>query len=402
MKSAAKPKRIQWGKPIRVTPCNNRGCQTWVVSWYDELGRRQRLARASENAAREEAEAIAERLRRGQPVEVTLTLSDRQVLQRAKEVLEPQGVALDHAMATLASALKHVDIHMLVEATRWFALNRPATGAPKTTQEILDELLEAKKDRAPRTVGDLRVRLTAFAKAFQCPLSAVDGAQIEKYVQGLPVSARTKRNTLNTVGTLLNFARRKRYIPQNHAGIKEVEPIRVAPPEIGIFTPEEMAMLLRKAPPSLVAPLAISAFCGLRTAEIARLDWSEVHLDRGFIEVRAANAKTRVRRLPKIGATLRAWLEPVQQKVGPITRYKNHVNAFLKLAKRCKVQWKQNALRHSFISYQVAQCEDVAAVALHCGNSPGVINRSYLQHVAPEEAAKWFSLTPATIAESAE
>ena len=35
--------------------------------------------------------------------------------------------------------------------------------------------------------------------------------------------------------------------------------------------------------------------------------------------------------------------------------------------------WKHNALRHSFISYRVAQTQNVAQVALEAGNSPRVV-----------------------------
>ena len=38
-----------------------------------------------------------------------------------------------------------------------------------------------------------------------------------------------------------------------------------------------------------------------------------------------------------------------------------------------RVEWKKNGLRHSFISYRVAEIQNVNQVALECGNSPEVI-----------------------------
>jgi integrase len=195
----------------------------------------------------------------------------------------------------------------------------------------------------------------------------------------------------------MNYARRKRYVPPGHAGIKEVEPFRFDPQEIDIFSPEEMKTLLRHAPQDLIAPLVLGAFCGLRTEEIKKLDWSEVHLERGHIEIRAGKAKTRVRRLPKICDNLREWLMPLRRASGLVSKYRNHVNELLKLAARCDVTWKRNVLRHSYISYRVAQCEDVAAVALHSGNSVKMIYRNYLKHVAEAEATKWFGITPRSL-----
>ena len=39
--------------------------------------------------------------------------------------------------------------------------------------------------------------------------------------------------------------------------------------------------------------LAIGAFAGIRTAEVCRLDWSEVNLEKGLIEIKKGKAKTR-------------------------------------------------------------------------------------------------------------
>ena len=49
--------------------------------------------------------------------------------------------------------------------------------------------------------------------------------------------------------------------------------------------------------PSVVPMLAIGAFAGLRDAEIKRLDWNEVDLSRGHIEIKAAKAKSARRRI---------------------------------------------------------------------------------------------------------
>jgi hypothetical protein len=101
MKRSGGAKRIQWANPISIHKCDNRGRAVFVVTWYDEQGRRRRLSRASEAAAEEEMRAIEQRLRRGQPVDVTLSLRDREVLARAKNILKPYGVSLDHAVAML-------------------------------------------------------------------------------------------------------------------------------------------------------------------------------------------------------------------------------------------------------------------------------------------------------------
>ncbi len=43
------------------------------------------------------------------------------------------------------------------------------------------------------------------------------------------------------------------------------------------------------------------------------------------------------------------------------------------LAKDLGMRWPQNVLRHSFISYRLAQVKNVQQVALEAGNSPAII-----------------------------
>ena len=56
--------------------------------------------------------------------------------------------------------------------------------------------------------------------------------------------------------------------------------------------------------------------------------------------------------------------------------------------------WKHNALRHSFISYRVAQIKNMAEVALEAGNSPGMIFKHYHELVQPDAAKAWFAIVP--------
>src|SRR3989442_14467519 len=59
--------------------------------------------------------------------------------------------------------------------------------------------------------------------------------------------------------------------------------------------------------------------------------------------------------------------------------------------------WKRNALRHSFISYRVAQIQDVAKVSLEAGNSPRMVFSNYRELVRSADAEKWFGITPEAV-----
>ena len=58
------------------------------------------------------------------------------------------------------------------------------------------------------------------------------------------------------------------------------------------------------------------------------------------------------------------------------------------------MEWKHNALRHTYISARVAECGDVARVADEAGNSPQVIRTNYLKRMRPAAAAEWFGIEP--------
>jgi integrase len=111
--------------------------------------------------------------------------------------------------------------------------------------------------------------------------------------------------------------------------------------------------------PSLGAqgPPSIGLFAGPRREEIARLDWKEVDLDRGFVEVHAAKAKTARRRLVPISDNLREWIAPHRQLSGPVPP-KKHMTYRRRFAEALKAagisHWPSNGLRHTFASCQLA------------------------------------------------
>jgi len=189
----------------------------------------------------------------------------------------------------------------------------------------------------------------------------------------------------------------------------EVE-ARIAPPEkIQIYTPGEMATLLMtcsqatRAYRRLGTYLAIGAFAGLRSQEIQRLDWRDVGIGTGskYIQVSAENAKTRRRRLVPITDNLKAWLAADAKPGGPVWPCGRGTLIWYmnELGKKSGIRWRKNALRHSYISYRLAQIPDVAKVALEAGNSPSIIFRHYRELVMPEAAAEWFAIMPGSASE---
>ena len=51
-------------------------------------------------------------------------------------------------------------------------------------------------------------------------------------------------------------------------------------------------------------------------------------------------------------------------------------------------------LRHSFISYRIANVKSADQVALEAGNSPAIIFKHYRELTTEEQAKEWFGIVP--------
>ncbi|MEI6178840.1 MAG: hypothetical protein WCS43_18250, partial [Verrucomicrobiota bacterium] len=156
---------------------------------------------------------------------------------------------------------------------------------------------------------------------------------------------------------------------------------------------EEMQAILHAAPVHLIPILAIGAFTWIRMAELNRLDWSAVDLERSMIELRAGQAKTASRRIIPIPDNLRAWIEPLPRK-GKVVSMKQQHREVTTLARSLKMAWPRNVLRHSYISYRIAKIKSADQVALEAGNSPSIIFRHYRELATEDQADQWFSIVP--------
>jgi integrase len=145
----------------------------------------------------------------------------------------------------------------------------------------------------------------------------------------------------------------------------------------------------------MIPYIAIGAFAGLRPAEIERLDWREIRLDRNFIEVSAAKSKTASRRLVTIQPNLKAWLEPLARKAGHVTPPNPRVKLDLSRKRAGIEHWPPNGLRHSFASYHLAHFKDAPATALQLGHSTtAMLFAHYREVVTPESASTYWELLP--------
>ncbi len=430
---------------VKIYRTPSRGCEAFTLSYYQD-GVRKRPTFTELRAARDEANVIVNRLGNSDADVLTLTSADRSAYLRARQLLDPLGIPVENAAAEFVQAKQVLGDVPLLQAAEYYVRRHPTKIPPRSVLRVAAEMLKFKKSDglSDEYLRHLRYDMKKFAATFHGNIGMVMGPDIDKWLRGLGVSPRTRNNLRASVQTLFAFAKAQRYLPKDHDEIDAVMVAKNAVSEIEIFTPKEMAEILAHADKQLVPFLALGAFAGIRHAEIQRLEWAELHFDAGIIEIRAAKAKTASRRTVPILDNLRAWLLARHREVGLVCGgldTKNEIPALVETinesrraawakanrvsadvlnesekrardnpakakdkappgAETAKIEgwpafaWKHNALRHSFISYRVADIQNVAQVALEAGNSPQMIFKHYRELVRPDAAKAWFAIVP--------
>jgi integrase len=244
----------------------------------------------------------------------------------------------------------------------------------------------------------MRAIFKRFKGAFAGRLIAeITAAEIDDWLRSIPLEPLTRNNHRRVISMLFSYAMLRRYCSENP--VIQTAKARVKAKPVGVLTPEQTKRLLECADAMLQPALAIGAFAGLRHAEIVRLDWREVHLDRGFIEITAAKSKTASRRLVTILPNLKAWLEAAAKPSGSVYPVNGR-----KLTDAARVRaglkaWPSNALRHSFASYHLAKFQDAPGLALQMGHTTtAMLFSHYREVVTPEATSSYWGTRPSASA----
>jgi len=270
-----------------------------------------------------------------------------------------------------------------------------------TIAQLAAEVIEAKRrdGMSAAYLADLRKRFRHFCRDFgDRAIAGITVEELDDWLRNLPLSPKSRANYRAIVGVLFSHAVRRRMLEFNPVFHTAKPKLPDNPPEI--FTVDQLRALLEAAQrvsADVLPMIAIGGFAGLRDAEIKRLDWQEVDLARGFIEVKAAKAKSAKRRLIPIQPNLAAWLGPYRGMKGRLVP----VAARIKVERARKAAGltsrPKNGLRHSFASYRLAAIHDAPRVASELGHtSPQMLYGTYRELVLPEEAERYWKITPAT------
>lgn len=325
--------------------------------------------------------------------------------------------------------LKEVDAALtLSQAVDYYLNHNFPKGGRKNFREITEQFL---KDRAAKGCREKTLKgYQSFSRVLaeewgEENIHEIKQEDIEDWLSESPFQPRTRANYLMTLNTIFGFALKRKYCVENPAAHVS-RPILDDKP-VGILTPAQARALLDAAKvhlPEMVAGLAIGLFAGLRVSELCALDWSEIDLSARLIEVKAAKAKTRQRRLVTISDNLALWLAPYVQRGGPVlyrlTEADDDQNAVREVLGanrfgkdlRWLVEgstatdteeerpavvnpWPHNAIRHSFGSYYFGRTKNENATASEMGNSPAMVYKHYRELVKPADVVQYWNILPA-------
>jgi hypothetical protein len=159
--------------------------------------------------------------------------------------------------------------------------------------DAIRELVMIRKNsgKSPRYCHDLELRLGRFQRAFGIRATAgITAKELDEWLVGLPVAPGTRNTFRRDLRTLFSFCVKRGYAVKNPAAATELAKQMDQPP--GILSISEATRLLKHCTADMLPYVAIGLFAGLRSSELAKLDWSEVDFDSGLIEVKAHKAKT--------------------------------------------------------------------------------------------------------------
>jgi integrase len=364
----------------------------------------RRLQSLSDHAeAQALAKKIADQLAGGKVEAASMTNAAAASYGRAVELLRPTGATLETAADVYARAWKVFGEDRIVEAILFLKRHGASLVQRRTVAETVSELLEIKRKRtqkgrpaSDRYIKDLSTRLEKFARDFAVDISNITTPDIQGWIDKLEVAPQTAKNFRTVLGTLFQFAESRGYTLKGANPMDGVESISANGGAIEIYTPDEIAALLTAASEDFLPVVALGAFAGLRAAEIERIEWSNIDIAGGHIEVAADKAKTRSRRLVPVLPNLAQWLANYSNRKGKVWTGtdKEMRTARADAVAKAQTPWKDNALRHSFISYRLAEIKNAAQVALEAGNSPAMVFKHYRELVKPEAAKAWFAIAP--------
>lgn len=274
---------------------------------------------------------------------------------------------------------------------------RPVIRAGVTLGKAADEFLAAKAAKGCREKYLVKLRRTVglfLTNRRESLVSEIEVGDLEEFLGRNGYSPATRKSYRSDFGAFFAFCVRRGYRPDNPVHSTEAPILDEKPP--GILTPDDARALMDAAQrhsPRVVPWIALVLFGGLRPDEARRLSWDDIRDE--IVDLQAAKAKTRRRRIVPVSPQLAAWLEAGRAVGAPLPPV-NWDRDWRRARQRAGIsdRYEHNALRHSFASYHYARYRRASETAAIMGHSETMLFRHYREVVRESAAEVFFGLLP--------
>jgi len=398
-------------EPIKQSAavCKERPDKAYAVRYHktDSKGRKvwtRKFFRTKADALPFSSQKLAERVSLGNLAHGLSDLLKQEALA-CSERLRPFGKTLSDAVDYYIADL---------------ALTEKSTSVEKAAQEMLVGM--AKNRLSRRHLKAAESNLNQFSLAHgKDTVASVNAQRIQVWLESSKMADVTYNTKLRYLRSFFSFCVKKKYAKENPAIEVDFKKVVSAVPRL--LSPSDLRVILAASDESIRPALTLQAFCGVRSAELARAEWKDI-LQSGVLQIGADKAKTAKRRLTPIPSTALRYLLSVRKASGAIfpapkvdvwvkerkeageaasaseieARRTDALNVALHAVRAAcpGIKWANNALRASALSYRLAETQNSAKTALEMGNSPTVLLRDDRELTTEAEAKEWFDVDPKT------
>lgn len=223
------------------------------------------------------------------------------------------------------------------------------------------------------------------------PVARVEPLTIDRWLKTLGGSETSKAMWFRYARMFFRWCHRMRFI--DRSPLDGLRPPRATHGK-NILTPAQMKSLL-EAPMSddVMALVLLGGFAGLRTVEVARMNWEDIDTKTKQIHVRPEVSKQHdgmLQRIVDMTEPLVKRRKFFEKKTGRIVT--SSVEALHERRRKVALAlgwegWPDNALRHSFATYHLGRCGNAGLTAYQMGHtSTAMVLRVY---AVPAARADW-------------
>ena len=224
----------------------------------------------------------------------------------------------------------------------------------------------------------------------------VDPAKLSEWFNTLPGTETTRAMYYRYMRMFFRWAAKMQFLDRDPS-----EVIRPPKAAVGrnILAPQQMVDLLAVDTTGWMrACLLLGGFAGLRTEELMRMDWADIDVAAGEIEVRRGVMKDSggfAERIVDFTDPLRRRIDQLtgEGKLVPVTPRDFHYTRRVIAQQLGWASWPDNCLRHSFATYHLATTKNAGKTAFQMGHTnPSMVQRVYAVPAKKADAAAWWSI----------